>query len=250
MCSTRSQIASRVRGTPARTCRGRSGRRPSRGARGTAERATPGHLPVSAAYRMPARLITSASRSSSSPYSGSGGRGPSRVASTTYPISLTAPAWVTSTASGLSRPWATPWAWPAAIASATSRASQAARAGGRVPCWSIRSRETPSPHSLTTQVMPSASSQSSTRSRCGSLTVAETRAPSSSAAERSSSLATAWMATLRARIVSVARQKRAPSRLGEEVVEPVAPREDGPGSDRAGHRGSPRSRDEASDFVG
>ena len=108
--------------------------------------------------------------------------------------------------------------------------------GGRVPCWSIRSSETPSPHSLTTQVMPPSSSQSSTRSRWGSVTVAETRAASSRAG--------------RALVVAGDRVDRDAARqdgvggppepralaLGEQVVEAVAAGEDGAGADRTGHR--------------
>jgi hypothetical protein len=112
---------------------------------------------------MPARSMTSASRGPIGPYAGCTGAGPSKAAVTTNPMTLTEPASVTSTDSGLSRPWCRPCACAAAIASATSRVSQAARVGGRVLRSSMMSSETPSPHSLTTQVNPSTSSQSSTR---------------------------------------------------------------------------------------
>ncbi len=210
-CRIWSHRTSSALGTPGRTWRGRQTRSWSSGASGTTEGGKPGQRPVSAAYSSAPRFVTSDSCSlgGSRPSAVRVGR-PWRTASTTKPISFTEPASVTMTLSGSSRPWATPCWWPTAIASATSRTSHAARRGSRGASPSMRSRETPVPHSWTTCTRSSSSSASSTRRMWPSLTSAEVRAAVSTAGARGSSAARTWIATLRARVRSVARQNRAP----------------------------------------
>ena len=140
---TSSQRSSSTRGMPARTLRGRSARPPSWWAGGTADRDTPAHFPVSAAY-------SSAPRSTTSEDVRPGGR-PHSAASTASPMIRTDPWWSTRTFSGASLPWATPTSCAAAATPAVSETSQAARRGPRGPSRASRmSSDVPAPHSLTT----------------------------------------------------------------------------------------------------
>ena len=141
--STSSQRASRSRGMPARTWRGRSTRPWSVGAGGTAELEGPAQRPVRAAYSRPARSATS---SAARPV----GR-PCSAASTHQPMTRTAPEVSMRTFSGLSRPCGTSAACARAQAAATSPTTQAARRGlSSPPAASMMSSEVPDPHSLTT----------------------------------------------------------------------------------------------------
>src|SRR3954468_267990 len=199
---------------PARTCRDRSARPCSVGAGGTFDPSLPGQRPTSAAYRSAARLMTSDSWAliGSPPVTRRCARPPLErsTASITNRISFTVPASVIITFSGSRRPWATPLRCAVAIASATSLTTQAARRGDRGPSASIRSSETPYPHSLTTYTTPSSAAASRTRSRWPSLTSADVRAAVRRESARASVSGSTCTATLRARVWSVARQKRAP----------------------------------------
>ena len=201
---TWSQRASRARGMPARTRRGRSTAPWSVGAAGSCEEETPAHLPVRAAYSRAAASTRSADRRP-------GGR-PWRAASTPKPMIRTCPWWSTRTFSGTSRPCASPAACARARLSATSETIHAARRGWSGPSLaSMTSSEVPWPHSLTTKHRSSSRSASRTRSRRGSRWGATLRAASRSPSARGSSRGMRCTATCRCRTESWARQKRPPS---------------------------------------
>ena len=175
--STRSQIASSGRGTPARTWRGRSGPCPSRGAAGTAELDAPGQCPTSAAYSSPTRS--------------------NRSAGDVVGVRVVAVAQVVAAQPGVDREadqldraglgdhdvlgQQPPVRDALPVGHGDRRGHLAHQPGGAVgrqhpTAGDISSREWPEPHSLITHAMPSRRSASSTRSRCGSVTVAEVRA--------------------------------------------------------------------------
>ena len=204
--STASHSVSSTRGTPARTCRGRSTRPCACGAGLTTDGAAPGQRAVRAAYRSPASPVTSSgTRPDGSPW---------RAASTAKPITRTDPVRSMRTFSGTRRPCETPAACATSSVPATSPISQAARRGDSGPSSASRmSSETPVAHSLTTKqraepsraVWSEVSSTSRTRNRRRSTTRADVRAASRSRPARSSSARMMCTATDRSSEESCAR---------------------------------------------